>query len=151
VAKRLALAVLALAACHLGAYLGAWWVPFPVGVAAGLPAVASRIGRGGVPGAPVFAAVGAALGWALPLWTMALSRLPVGATARAIAALAGLPAYAAVTVAVTLLLAVLQALAGAWLARAAFPRQAVTPALVPGPAGAPEPGVTPEDLGHPQT
>ena len=40
-----------------------------------------------------------------PLWLMALRGLPVGATARAIAALAGLPPYAAVAVAVTLLLA----------------------------------------------
>jgi hypothetical protein len=40
------------------------------------------------------------------------------ATARAIAAFAGLPPYAAVIIVVTLLLAAAQALAGAWLARA---------------------------------
>ena len=115
--RRLAALVLALAACSLGAYLGAWWVPFPVGVAVGLPVVAGRLGRGGV----LAVTAGAVLGWALPLWTMALSSLPAGATARAIAALAGLPPYAAVAVAVTLLLAALQVLAGAWLARAVFP------------------------------
>ena len=72
----------------------------------------------------------------LPLWTMALSSLPVGATGRVIAALAGLPPYAAVAVAVTLLLAVAQVLAGAWLARAVLPaRSAVPPA-----PGAPDPG-----------
>lgn len=115
--RRLAALVIALAACSLGAYLGAWWVPFPVGVAAGLPVVAGRVGRGGL----LAVTAGAVLGWALPLWTMALSSLPTGATARAIAALAGLPPYAAVAVAVTLLLAALQVLAGGWLARAVFP------------------------------
>jgi hypothetical protein len=115
--KRLAVLAGALGACWLGAYLGAWWVPFPVGVAAGLPGVAGWLGRGGV----LAAAAGAVLGWALPLWVMALSSLPAGATARAIAALAGLPPYAGVAVAVTLLLAVSQVLAGAWLARAVLP------------------------------
>jgi hypothetical protein len=143
VIRWLAALVLALAACSLGAYLGAWWVPFPVGVAAGLPVVAGRLGRGGV----LAVTAGAVLGWALPLWTMALSSLPVGATARAIAALAGLPPYAGVAVAVTLLLAALQVIVGAWLARAAFPAK--------GPARgetwqAPE-GSSVQDLGDPQT
>jgi hypothetical protein len=117
VVRRLTALVIALAACSLGAYLGAWWVPFPVGVTVGLPVVAGRVGRGGL----LAVTAGAVLGWALPLWTVALSSLPAGATARAIAALAGLPPYAAVAVAVTLLLAALQVLAGAWLARAVFP------------------------------
>ena len=72
-------------------------------------------------------AAGAVAGWALALWLMALDGLPVGATARTISALAGLPPYAAVVVAVTLLLAALQALAGIWLARAVFPRQVRVP------------------------
>ena len=50
---------------------------------------------------------------------------PVGATARTIAALGGLPPYAGVMVAVTLLLAAIQVLVGAWLARAVFPGGAV--------------------------
>ncbi len=49
---------------------------------------------------------------------LALRGLPAGATAHVIAGLAGLPPYAGVSVAVTLLLAALQVLAGAWLARA---------------------------------
>jgi hypothetical protein len=122
VVKRLAVLLLALVACWLGAYLGAWWVPFPVGAAVGMPAVTGRLGRGGLPAATA----GAVLGWALSLWAMALSSLPVGATARAIAALAGLPAHAGVAVAVTLLLAALQVLAGAWLARAVSPGRAVS-------------------------
>ena len=51
-----------------------------------------------------------------------LAGLPAGATARAIAALAGIPPYAAVAIVVTLLLAALQTLVGAWLARAFVPR-----------------------------
>jgi hypothetical protein len=100
--------------------------------------VAGRVGRGGL----LAATAGAVLGWALPLWTMALSGLPAGATARAIAALAGLPPYASVTVAVTLLLAALQVLAGAWLARAAFPAAR---------AAGEETRQAKEDLGDPQT
>jgi len=121
VVKRFAVLVVALAACWLGAYLGAWWVPFPVGVAVGVLGVTGWVGRGGV----LAATAGAALGWALPLAAMALASLPVGATARAIAALAGLPAHAGVAVAVTLLLAALQVLAGAWLARAVSPGRGV--------------------------
>jgi hypothetical protein len=44
---------------------------------------------------------------------------------RAVAGLAGLPADAAVAITVTLLPALLQVLAGAWLGRAAMPRRAV--------------------------
>ncbi|HEX4088888.1 MAG TPA: hypothetical protein VHZ33_09225 [Trebonia sp.] len=94
---------------------GLWFVPFVAGAAAGL---ASLRWRRLVPAATL----GAVAGWALPLWILALRGLPAGATARAIAALAGIPPYAAVAVVVTLLLAALQALAGAWLARAFFPR-----------------------------
>jgi hypothetical protein len=79
---------------------------------------------------------------------MALTSLPVGATARAIAGLAGLPPYAGVTVAVTLLLAALQVLVGAWLARAALYRGAA--AAAPGRVAATQ-GEGARDLGDPQT
>jgi hypothetical protein len=128
---RLAVFVVVALAAGLGARLGAWWVPFLAGAAAGaasggLPGIGRR-----QPGAPpsrvrgvVLPAVfGAVAGWAVSLWVLALRGLPAGATARAIAALAGLPPHAAVTVAVTLLLAALQALAGAWLTRAFAPRR----------------------------
>ena len=95
---------------------GLWFVPFVAGVAAGL---LSRRRPGVVPAA----ALGAVAGWALPLWILALRGLPAGATGRAIAALAGIPPYAAVAVVVTLLLAALQTLVGAWLARAFTPRR----------------------------
>jgi hypothetical protein len=129
--------------CGLGAWLGAWWLPFLVGLAVGvLGTPGSRlpwlVPRGGVPAA----VAGAVLGWAVPLWVLALRGQPVGATARAIAALAGLPPHAAVAVTVTLLLAALQVLAGAWLARAVMPRS--RPRTEPeAPAPAPEVTVDP--------
>jgi hypothetical protein len=69
------------------------------------------------------AVAGAVLGWAIPLWALALDGQPVGATAKVVAGLAGLPPYAWVTVTVVLLLAALQVLAGAWLARGVIPRR----------------------------
>jgi hypothetical protein len=131
-AKRLSVLVVAAAATALGAWLGAWWVPFLIGLAAGALGRAGALGqsrprdpatppraRGGV----LLAVTGAILGWAIPLWALALDGQPVGATARAIAGLAGLPPYAGVTVAVVLLLAALQVFCGAWLARGALPRR----------------------------
>ena len=112
--------LLVLLFCLSGAELGLWFVPFVLGVLAGVFAPRSR-------GPVLTATAGAVAGWAIALWIMALSSLPVGATARSIAALAGLPPYAGVMVAVTLLLAALQALAGNWLARAVFPRQVRLP------------------------
>jgi hypothetical protein len=106
--------------CWTSAELGLWFVPFVL--AAALVAFRPR-SRAFV----LVSVAGAVAGWALALWLMALNSLPVGATARTIAALAGLPPYAAVAVAVTLLLAALQALAGTWLARAVFPRQVALP------------------------
>jgi hypothetical protein len=98
------------------AQAGAWFVPFIAGAAAG---VASLRWRRMV----LLAVAAAVVGWAIPLWVLALRGLPAGATARAIASLAGLPPYAAVTIVATLLLAALQALAGAWLTRALLPRR----------------------------
>lgn len=133
-------AVAAAAASAAGAWLGAWWVPFPVGVAAGtLRAAFPGRWRGIV--AP--AVVGATGGWLLPLWVLALRGQPAGATARAVAALVGLPPYAGVTLAAVALVAAVQALAGAWLARAAFRRDPLAPAPGAGPApGTAQPAVT---------
>ena len=130
-AVRLAVLSLAAAVSALGAWLGAWWVPFVVGLAAGALGRAGGLGAVGAPGAQgprrmtrgvvLPAVAGALAGWAIPLWALALDGQPVGATARAIAGFAGLPPYAGVTVAVVLVLAALQVLVGAWLARAALP------------------------------
>lgn len=97
------------------AQAGLWFMPFIAGVAAGLLSLRWRH-------VVLVAAAGAAAGWGLPLWILALRGLPSGATARAIAAFAGLPPYAALLVAVIALLAFLQAVTGAWLARAFAPR-----------------------------
>ena len=133
-ARRLAVLVVAAAASALGAWLGAWWVPFLVGLAAGALGRVGALGQARGPGRArgprprggvLPALAGVILGWAIPIWALALDGQPVGATGRAIAALAGLPPYAGVTVAVVLLLAALQVLAGAWLARGVIPgRQA---------------------------
>ena len=119
---RLAALVVAAAATALGAWLGAWWVPFLVGLAAGTLGRTGTLGRAGARGVVLPAVAGAILGWAVPLWALALDGQPVGATAKVIAGLAGLPPYAWVTVTVVLLLAALQVLAGAWLARGVIPR-----------------------------
>lgn len=108
--------VVLVAVVAVTAQAGAWFVPFIVGVAAG---VASLRWRRIV----LLAVASAVVGWAIPLWVLALRGLPAGATARTIASLAGLPPYAAVTIVATLLLAALQALAGTWLTRALVPRR----------------------------
>ena len=115
-ARRLAVFAVVGVVVAATAAAGLWFVPFVAGVAAGL---LSRRRPGVVPAA----AFGAIAGWAVPLWILALRGLPAGATARAIAAFAGIPPYAAVAVVVTLLLAALQTLVGAWLARAFVPRR----------------------------
>jgi hypothetical protein len=102
----------------IAAELGLWFVPFVIGVLAG--ATTRRAGwrlRWALP----FVIAVATLGWALPLlWQVARGQ-PIGATARVIAALGGLPPHAAVAVVVMLLLAVLQAVVGLWLGRVIMP------------------------------
>jgi hypothetical protein len=102
------------------AELGWWFVPFLAGLAVGLiaPRWDWRL-RHTVPAVLVMTLVG----WGAPLyWPAVVQNQPVGATARVIAALAGLPAYAFTGVLVTLLVAVLQAVVGLWLGRALTPR-----------------------------
>jgi hypothetical protein len=97
-----------------GAWVGLWWLPFVAGVAGGLAAPTRRarwVLSWGV--------LAVAAGWGTVLWLPALTGEPEGATARAIAALAGLPPYASVGVAATLLIGMLQAVVAVWLARAA--------------------------------
>jgi hypothetical protein len=115
--KRLVAFVIVAAVVALTAQAGLWWVPFVAGVAAGL--LPAKRGWRVVPAV----AAGAAAGWGLPLWILSLRGSPAGATARVIAALAGIPPYAAVTVVIALLLAFLQAAVGAWLVRAVIPRR----------------------------
>jgi hypothetical protein len=101
--------------------VGWWFVPFVVGLGAGL---ANRVGgwpwRLAVPAVAVMAAAG----WAAPLWIGALRGLAYGGVARVIAALTGLPGGAVAGVLLTLLVAVVQAICGYWLGRALTPRLA---------------------------
>src|SRR5207302_4775023 len=82
----LALAGLAGAvACALAAAAGLWFVPFVAGVAIGALSSRRRVSRG------LLAAVLAALGWVGPLLWEGWQGVPIVATARVAAALAGLP------------------------------------------------------------
>jgi len=103
-----------------GALVGWWFPPFVAGLAGG---VASRYGRWRLRVALPAVVLVAAAGWGAALWWLALRGLPEGAVARVIAALAGLPPYAAVTIAVTLLVAAIQAALGLWLGRALAPHR----------------------------
>ncbi|MFE9675382.1 hypothetical protein ACFYO5_14865 [Streptomyces sp. NPDC006259] len=104
----------------LGTLAAMWFLPFLVGAAAG---VVSRVTPGGRPRGYLAASCAAVLGWALPLAVQALDGAPVGAVARTTAALAGLPPLAAVAFGLTFLVAVVQALSGAWLGRTVVPRR----------------------------
>jgi hypothetical protein len=114
------LAVLAGTALTGGAAaVGLWFAPLIIGAITGL---AARWGawrlRRTVP-AVLFMGAG---GWGAVLIGYTLRGLPVGATARAIAAIAGLPPLAAVAIAATLAVAGLLGLGGLWLGRALTPR-----------------------------
>jgi hypothetical protein len=119
--------VLWLLACLAGVVIiavtalqGWWFVPFLVGLAAGL---AARYGLWRLRVTLSATVVVAAAGWGAALWWLVRGDLPEGAVAREIAALAGLPAHALVAVVATLLVAVIQAAAGLWLGRALAPRR----------------------------
>ena len=101
-----------------GALAGCWFLPFLAGLAGGLAAHYGRWRlRASLPAVMLIAAAG----WGVALWWLVRRGLPEGAVAREIAALAGLPAYPAVAIAVMLLVAVIQAAAGLWLGRALAP------------------------------
>jgi hypothetical protein len=102
-----------------GTSLGWWFMPFVVGAVAG---VAARYGRWRLRVALLAVTLMAAAGWGIPLGWSAWRGSAVGATARVVAALAGLPPHAAVAIAATLLVAAIQSLFGLWLGRALSPR-----------------------------
>ena len=102
-----------------GALAGWWFLPFVAGLAAGL---AVRFGRLRLRTALAAAVAVAAAGWGAALaWLTLRDGLPEVAVGRSITALAGLPASAAIAIAVTLLVAAVQAAAGLWLGRALAP------------------------------
>ncbi len=102
-----------------GALLGLWFMPFLVGLATG---VVMRWGwwrlRVTIPAVLVMSCAG----WGLALWVEAVRDQAIGPTARTIASVAGLPGVAALAVAFTLGVSVMQGLAGLWLGRAIAPR-----------------------------
>jgi hypothetical protein len=107
----LAACAVAAALIGVGAGFGLWFLPFVVGLAAGAAPWRAR-------SALVLAVLAAAVGWGAALAWPALSGSPQGATARAVAALAGLPPYAGVGVAGTLLVGIIEGVVAVWLARA---------------------------------
>ncbi len=104
-----------------GARAGWWFAPFVVGVVAGL---ANWIGAWRLRVALPAIAVMAAAGWGAPLGWFMLRGHPHTTAVRHTATTLGLPRYAAAGIALTLLIAVAQALAGDWLGRALTPRVA---------------------------
>ncbi len=107
-----------------GAVAGWWFVPFLVGVVAGL---ANWIGGWRLRVALPAVAVMAALGWGAPLAWSGFRGLGFGSVERLTATTLGLSRLAAAGIALTLLVAVAQALAGYWLGRALTPRPHVPP------------------------
>lgn len=114
-------AILGILLIAAGAMLGLWFMPFLLGLAAG---VVMRWGQWRLRVTIPAVLTMAAAGWALALWAAALRGMPVGPTARTIAQVAGLPAAAALIVGITLAVSVVQGLAGLWLGRALAPRPA---------------------------
>lgn len=110
----------AIALVWLGSLLGAWYAPFVVGLVAGLGT--RRLGRT-ARGALGTGCLAALAGWLLPIGLRAVEGQPVLGTGRTVAALAGLPADGLLILAVTGVVAVLQALIGVWLGRAIGPRR----------------------------
>lgn len=111
-------ALIAAAAVAGGALAGWWFLPFMAGVATGL---AARYGR--LPlrvTLPATAIIGA-VGWGAALAWLDLHGQPDVAIAHETAALAGLPVHATITLALTLAVAMIQAIVGLWLGRAIAP------------------------------
>jgi len=99
--------------------LGWWFMPFAIGLVAGLlNRIASRRTRVALPA--VLAA--ALVGWGLALGWLGRHGLPFAAVERVIAAVHGFPHSATAGVTVTLLVAAAQVTAGYWLGRALTPR-----------------------------
>jgi hypothetical protein len=105
-----------------GALAGLWFLPFVAGLAVG---VAARYGRLRLRVTLPAVVLVAAAGWGGALaWLALRDGLPEWSVARTIAALGGLPAHTVTGVAVTLLVAAIQAAAGLWLGRALAPGHA---------------------------
>jgi hypothetical protein len=102
-----------------GALAGWWFAPFLVGVAAGL---ANWVGAWRPRVALPAVVLTAAVGWGAPLGWSLVRGHPYAPAVRQTATTLGLPRYAAAGIALTVLVAVAQAVAGYWLGRALTPR-----------------------------
>lgn len=113
-----AVSVAGAAVIAVAAEAGLWFMPFAASLVTGLvtPRAGWRARR-----ALAAVLVMAVAGWGAPLLWQTARGEPVGATARVIAALGGLPPHAAFGVMSALLVACLQAAAGLWLGLAAAP------------------------------
>ena len=109
---RTAWCVLGVAVVWVSAVCGLWFAPFTTGAITGL--AAKRSAASGRTALAIACLIGL-VGWMLPLVWLLIEGEPVGATARVVAALAGLPPYAFVTISATSLIAALQAASGTWL------------------------------------
>lgn len=89
---------------------GAWWAPFPVGIAVGLVEGRARIAI------PIAAGVGM-LAWLFPL-VQAQFSYGLGPTAGALAALLGFDHQGALSIILTLVVGALLGLIGAWVSTA---------------------------------
>jgi hypothetical protein len=93
-----------------GVVLGFWWLTFPAGLFAGLIATRARL-------AIPLGAVAGIVAWAIPLaviqWTYGL-----GPSASSLAAIMGFGRQGAIPVVLTILVGLLLATTGAWLASA---------------------------------
>lgn len=103
--------VIAAALALLGVYLGAWWAPFPVGIAAGLVLTRARWGIAA-------GAIAGLVAWTVPL---AAEQVQYGlkATSLSLAAIMGFDGAATIPLALTLVVGLLLGLTGAWLGAAA--------------------------------
>jgi hypothetical protein len=101
----------------VAAAVGWWFVPFVIGLLAGL---ANHVGRWRTQVALLAVVLMSAAGWVVPLCWSVLSGAPYGGVAR-IATLLGLPGSAAVGMLLSELIAVAQGMTGYWFGRALTP------------------------------
>ncbi|NEB81618.1 hypothetical protein G3I40_41370 [Streptomyces sp. SID14478] len=112
-----ALAALVAVVVALGAWADQWYLPLVAGLAAGVYGAWHR--RGFLRATGLLVLLGP-VPWGVLLLVRELAGDTIGGTARTTAGLAGLPASAAVTIVLTLIVALLQAAAGNWFGRALF-------------------------------
>jgi hypothetical protein len=110
----------------IGAAAGWWFAPFVAGVLAG---VANWIGAWPLRVALPAAATMAGIGWLVPLGIALIVAGQPGGVPRLLATTLGLPRHATIGIALTVLIAMAQAVVGYWVGRAFTPRAVEDPPL----------------------